>query len=249
MLSAAGGSSFSWTQEQHMRRCGYDQAQIDKASKSNFGFGDIITPVPGAFRRLTEGDVLQVGDTRWRVIMGYGHSPEHACLFSDSLNVLISGDQVIPKITSNISVNGSEPEANPMKGWLHSLERYLEVLPADALVLPAHNAPFHGLHERLRFLIEHHEEHLLALEEACASTPRTAMDLLPVLFKRELTDHHLGLAVGECLAHLNYLHQRGQVSREQNDAGQYFYTACDETLEMRLRKQAHHTDPAVPVQV
>ncbi len=248
-LSAEGGSHFSWTQEQHMRRCGYEQAQIDKARESSFGFGEIITEVPRAFRRLSEGDILQIGEVRWRVVMGYGHSPEHACLYSESLNVLISGDQVIPKITTNISVNGSEPEANPMKGWFQSLERFLEVLPGDALVLPAHNAPFHGLHERLRYLIEHHEEHLLALEEACASAPRTAMELLPVLFKRELTEHHLGLAVGECLAHLNYLHQRGQLLRDESETGRYLYTSCDETLEMRLRKQAHHADQSVPVQV
>jgi glyoxylase-like metal-dependent hydrolase (beta-lactamase superfamily II) len=90
---------------------------------------------------------------------------------------------------------GGEPEANPLKAWFNSLEQFLGALPADTLVLPAHNAPFYGLHERLRFLIEHHEDHLLALEEACVTGSPTAMDLLPVLFKRELDESQIGLAV------------------------------------------------------
>jgi glyoxylase-like metal-dependent hydrolase (beta-lactamase superfamily II) len=152
------------------------------------------------------------------------------------LNVLISGDQVIPRITSNVSVMGGEPEANPLKDWLASHERFLEVLPADALVLPAHNAPFYGLHGRLRFLIEHHEEHLLALEEACVDAAPTALELLPVLFKRELDENQIGLALGECIAHLNYLHQRGQLARETNGKGQHIYRSIDDTLHLRLRR-------------
>jgi hypothetical protein len=156
---------------------------------------------------------------------------------------------VIPRITSNISVSGSEPEGNPLKEWFRSLEHFLEVLPDDTLVLPAHNTPFYGLHERLRYLIEHHEEHLLALEEACLSDPASAMELLPVMFKRKLDDHNLGLALGECIAHLNYLHHRGQIERTVDELGCYRYASVDSTLPMRLRKQRHDADDAAPMQV
>ena len=192
--------------------------------------------MPTAYRRLVDGAFLTINGQRWRVVVGRGHCPEHACLYSESLNILISGDQVIPKITSNVSVMAGEPEANPLNEWLASHERFLDILPADALVLPAHNAPFYGLHERLRYLIEHHEEHLLALEEACVDKAPTAMELLPVLFKRPLDEHQLGLALGECIAHLNYLHQRGQLAREVNDKGQLRYRSIDDTLPMRLRR-------------
>jgi hypothetical protein len=143
----------------------------------------------------------------------------------------------------------SEPEANPLLQWFASHQKFLNLLPDDALVLPAHNAPFYGLHERLRFLIDHHEEHLLALEQACAQTPSTAKELLPVLFKRELKGDQLGLAVGECIAHLNYLHQRGQLARSVDANGHYRYSSIDNTLSQRLRRETHCAGGDLPVQV
>lgn len=240
---------FSWTSEQNLLRSGYNEQQMARSREHFGGFGPYITPMPTAYRRLVDGGALMINGRRWRVVTGNGHSPEHACLYCGALNILISGDQVIPKITSNISVTGSEPEANPLKDWFSSHEKFLEALPADALVLPAHNAPFYGLHERLRFLIEHHEDHLLALEEACLAGTPTAMDLLPVLFKRELDDNHLGLALGECIAHLNFLHQRGQMERTVDEQGKYRYQSVDNTLHMRLRKHRHEAEEQPPIQV
>ena len=109
--------------------------------------------------------------------------------------------------------------------------------------------PFYGLHERLRYLIEHHEDHLLALEEACLTEACSAMELLPVLFKRPLDGHNLSLALGECIAHLNYLHLRGQIERGVDEKGCYRYLSVDTTLPMRLRKQRHAADDAPPMQV
>jgi len=248
-FSRMGKDDYGWTSEQHMHRSGYSAEQITQ-SKENFGgFGSIIHPMPNAFRRLCDGDRLSINGNSWRIIVGRGHSPEHACLYSESLNILISGDQVIPRITSNISVMGSEPEANPLRDWLHSLEHLLEELPADSLVLPAHNAPFTGLHRRLRYLIEHHEDHLLALEEACLERGQSAVELLPVLFKRKLDKHSLGLAVGECIAHLNYLLYRGQVERSLDDRGRYQYHSVDDTLGLRLRQQHLDRSAEAPIQV
>jgi glyoxylase-like metal-dependent hydrolase (beta-lactamase superfamily II) len=240
---------FSWTSEQHYRRAGYSEAQIARAKENFGGFGPYIKPMPTAYRRLEEGQALMIDGRRWRVIVGSGHSPEHACLFCGELNILISGDQVIPRITSNISVMGGEPEANPLKEWFFSLERFLDKLPVDALVLPAHNVPFRGLHQRLRQLIEHHEDHLLALEEACVDVQPTAVALLPVLFKRELDDNQIGLALGECVAHLNYLYQRGQLERRLDEHGCYRYRSVDDTLPLRLRRHRHEADDDLPLQV
>jgi len=248
-FSRTAREHFSWQSEQNLRRLGYAEEHIDKARDNHGGFGPVITPMPTSYRRLVDGGSLQINGNRWQVVVGNGHSPEHACLYCPSLNILISGDQVIPRITSNVSVSGAEPEGNPMRDWLNSLEHFLDTLPGDALVLPAHNAPFHGLHERLRFLIEHHEEHLLALEEACLAGEPTAMELLPTLFKRELTEHHVGLALGECVAHLNFLLHRGQLQRRVDEAGRYRYRSVDETLEMRLRKHKPGADENPPLQV
>lgn len=240
---------YSWHTEEYHRRCGYSEEQISRARDNHGGFGSVITPMPTAYRRLYDGLSLRINGQRWQVHVGRGHSPEHACLYCPSLNILVSGDQVIPRITSNVSVSGVEPEGNPLRDWLQSHERFLENLPSDALVLPAHNAPFYGLHERLRFLIEHHEEHLLALEEACLEGEPTALELLPALFKRELKDHHVGLALGECHAHLNFLLHRGQVERRVDEVGRYRYRSTDETLGMRLRKNKPEGDENPPLQV
>lgn len=240
---------FSWSNAQFLQRAGFTPAQVEKARDRFSGFGNYISPMPMSFTRLVEDGSLSINGRSWRIVVGRGHSPAHACLYCDALNILISGDQVIPRITSNVSVTGGEPEANPLKDWLHSHEHFLETLPADALVLPAHNAPFHGLHQRLRHLIEHHEEHLLAIEEACLAGSPTAMDLLPVLFKRDLDDSHIGLAVGECVAHLNFLEQRGQLERTLDSRGRHSYRSVDDTLALRLRRHRHEAEDQPPMQV
>lgn len=240
---------FSWNSASYLQQAGYSAQQIEHARNRFSGFGDYIKPMPTAYRRLVDGAHLAINGRRWRVVVGSGHCPEHACLYNEGLNILISGDQVIPRITSNVSVMAGEPEANPLKEWLASHERFLDILPEDALVLPAHNAPFYGLHARLRHLIEHHEEHLLALEEACVAATPTAMELLPVLFKRELDDSQVGLALGECIAHLNYLHQRGQLARELNTEGQNTYSSIDDTLHLRLRRHRADIDDQPILQV
>jgi len=248
-FSALTKDDFSWTSAQYLRRSGYCEEKIEEYKQSFGGFGSIMTPMPMAYRRLCDGDTLTIHGNRWRVVVGDGHSPEHACLYSESLNVLISGDQVIPRITSNVSVSGGEPDANPLEDWLDSHEHFLRVLPADALVCPAHNTPFYGLHERLRFLIEHHNEHLLALEEACVDAQPTAFELLPVMFTRKLDSSQIGLALGECVAHLNYLYQRGQLSREEDENGHYRYGSIDETLSYRLREKRLEPIDEAPIQV
>ena len=248
-FSRISPEDFSWNHEQHMRQIGYTPEQIEKARQQFGGFGKYISPLPRSFRRLREGDSQRIHGRRWRVIVGNGHSPEHACLYCESLNLLISGDQLIPRISSNISVNANEPDANPLRDWMQSLERLIEVIPEDTLILPAHNEPFFGAHTRLRQLIEHHEEHLLALEEACVEGGPCVMDLLPVLFKRELNEHQIGMAVGECIAHLNYLRKRGQVERQLDEEGVYRFRSVDESLPQRLRQRQPEAAETGPLQV
>jgi glyoxylase-like metal-dependent hydrolase (beta-lactamase superfamily II) len=237
----------SWTTERFFQNAGMDAGFIEQMKKHFRGFGSVAEKLPGAYHRLEDADYLTIGGVRWRVITGSGHSPEHACLYSPALNVLLSGDQVIPRITSNVSVSSSEPEGNPLRSWLASHEKFLDQLPADALVLPAHNTPFYGLHDRLRFLIQHHEDHLLALEEACQE-PKNAVELLPVLFKRELDSNIIGMALGECVAHLNYLVQRGQLERTEDEHGCHQFLSVDQTLQQRLRPGDHALDD-LPMQV
>jgi glyoxylase-like metal-dependent hydrolase (beta-lactamase superfamily II) len=160
---------------------------------------------------------LTLGDHEWQVITVFGHAPEHAALYCASKNVLISGDQVLPRITTNVGVWGNQPESNPLALFLDSIGRFLP-LPADALVLPSHDRVFRGLHGRIAELREHHAVRLERLVEACRE-PVTAHDVLPVLFKRALDDHQLMFAMGEAIAHLHFLQFRGQLRRETGPDG------------------------------
>jgi glyoxylase-like metal-dependent hydrolase (beta-lactamase superfamily II) len=180
-------------------------------------FTKIITPLPIGFHRLLDGDVFPIGDHDWRVITGAGHSPEHAALWCKGLNVLISGDQVLPRISTNVSVQCIEPDGDPLRLYLTSLEKFSD-LPADALILPSHDRPFYGLHDRIAGLGEHHAERLETAIEACGE-PLTAAELIPLLFKRKLDRHQYGFAIGEALAHANYLVTDGRLTRRRDTDG------------------------------
>jgi len=176
-----------------------------------------VPQVPKRYRRMMHGDKLSIGGHEWEVITVFGHAPEHEALWCDSKNVLISGDQVLPRITTNVGVWGNQPEANPLAQFLGSMSRFSH-LPADALVLPSHDRVFVGLHTRIAELHDHHARRLERLLEGCAE-PITAFQALPLLFKRKLDDHQLMFAMGEAIAHLHYLQYEGKVGREVGPDG------------------------------
>jgi glyoxylase-like metal-dependent hydrolase (beta-lactamase superfamily II) len=157
------------------------------------------------------------------VITGSGHSPEHALLWCPSLKLLISGDQVLPRISSNVSVFPTEPDADPLGDWMGSLRRIRSVVPDDVLVLPAHNLPFRGLHARIDALVEGHERGLRALRERLAE-PRRVVDVFGALFRRPIdTPQLLSMATGETLAHLNRLIAQGDAIATVDEDGVAWY--------------------------
>jgi len=185
-------------------------------------FGKFVAPLPEAYKRLKAGDRLTFAGHTWDVLVGRGHSPEHACFFDAERNLFVSGDQLLPTISSNVSVYPTEPEANPLKDWLDSLQMLKASLPENVLVLPAHGKPFRGAHERLDALID---EHVLGLEKLLdhCKEPRRAVDAFPALFKSRITDSNLMMATGESLAHLNYLIDDGSLLAETDNDGVNWY--------------------------
>ena len=204
---------------------GFSEQQLNRYVERFGSFGRVVSPLPQSYHRLYDGLELDIGDNRWKVIIGRGHSPEHACLFCKELNVLISGDQVLPTISSNIGVWPTEPAANPLEDWFCSLRHLAAVLPDDVLVLPSHGRPFRGVKHRLEELITEHEDCLARLRELCRE-PRRAIDVFPVLFRGEVNEINLIMAVNEAIAHLNYLQSEGEVSRDSDAHGVYWYQAA-----------------------
>lgn len=176
-----------------------------------------VPSIPTHYHRLRAGDGLTIGAHRWQVRVGFGHSPEHAALYSPDLGVLISGDMLLPKISTNISVLAVTPAADSLADFLRSIDGYRE-LPPETLVLPSHGLPFYGIERRVEALHAHHEERLLALEEHCG-TPRSAAELLMTLFPRDLDTHQTMFAMGEAIAHLNRLEHAGRLRRIEDEQG------------------------------
>ncbi len=226
MLAADTGREAPDDGLEFYRAAGWDETALDNYATRFGGFGKAMHALPDSFRRLVDGEALTIGGRTWRVVVGAGHSPEHACLYCPELKLFISGDQVLPKITSNVSVFPTEPEGDPLNDWLTSLARVRELVPDDVLVLPAHNDPFRGLHARLGQLIGFHEGALARLEEALAEGPKRAVDVFGLLFKRKITEPVLSMATGESLAHLNCLVRRGVARRERDASGVDWYRAA-----------------------
>ncbi len=207
------------------RRAGWGEAAI-AVYQTRFGhFGKQIYPLPDSYRRLQDGERFRIGAFEWEVVMGSGHSPEHACLYCAERKLLISGDQVLPKISSNVSVHPLEPDADPMGDWLASLDALEARLPGDVLVLPAHNECFYGLHTRIAQLRQGQHRALDRLRQRLQE-PRRCVDVFGALFARAIGQESvglLGLATGESLACLNYLVQRGEAWVERDAQGVDWY--------------------------
>ena len=193
------------------RRNGLDGEGLERMALRGNRYRLAVPDFPHSYRRIMDGDSFDIGGRGWRVIMGYGHAPEHAALYCAELGVLISGDMVLPRISTNVSVWSVDPEGNPLQRFLDSLGRYA-ALPADTLVLPSHGLPFRGLRERIEQLEEHHRQRLAELQAACAR-PLSAFDAIATLFQRELDTHALFFAMGEAMAHLHCLYYRGALTR------------------------------------
>jgi glyoxylase-like metal-dependent hydrolase (beta-lactamase superfamily II) len=194
------------------RRAGLDEAASELFAEHHQGYRRGVPAVPSSFQRLADGQVIEIGEREWRVIVGEGHSPELACLYCAETGVLISGDQVLPKISPNVSVQAHEPDSDPLSRFLHSLDTLRGAVPPETLVLPSHNLPFIGLHTRIEALVAHHRARCAEIIAACGH-PQNAMQLLPVLFRRPLDRHQMAFALGEALAHLHYLTGQGALTR------------------------------------
>jgi glyoxylase-like metal-dependent hydrolase (beta-lactamase superfamily II) len=196
----------------HFRKHGLvDAGMLEQMQGRRNYYPSLVPAVPAAYTRLQDGQALPIGQAEWRVITGFGHSPEHVSLYSEALNVLVSGDMVLPRISTNVSVFAVEPEGNPLQLYLDSLEKF-SGLPDDVLVLPAHGKPFRGLHTRIEQLRAHHVARLDEVRAACV-TPQSAVDIVPIMFRRQLDAHQLSFAAGEALAHLHYLWYAGILRR------------------------------------
>lgn len=206
-----GGHGARFMVEQ-FREHGLDAERLAKFAQRGSGYRQAIPSLPECYHRLRAGDQLTIGCCVWEVIPGYGHSPEHAALYCREAGVLISGDMLLPRISTNISVFAATPEADALGWYLDSLQHYAQTIPEETLVLPSHGLPFYGVQARVEGLCAHHRDRLRVLEETC-EVPQSAASVLGVLFPRSLDTHQTMFAMGEAIAHLNHLEREGRLQR------------------------------------
>jgi glyoxylase-like metal-dependent hydrolase (beta-lactamase superfamily II) len=237
-----GANSADFFASHGMTNAGYLE-QI--RGRSNY-YPGLVPAVPASFHRMMDGQVIAIGGRDWTCISGYGHAPEHIALSCADISLaptvpaapaprggaaglgaarrpaglLISGDMVLPRISTNISVYDVEPESNPLTLFLQSIDKFKALHP-DTLVLPSHGKPFRGLHTRIDQLQAHHRDRLAEVMDACAASPCSGADILPVMFRRTLDLHQTTFAMGEAVAHLHALWFDGKLRRLRGGDGIY----------------------------
>jgi glyoxylase-like metal-dependent hydrolase (beta-lactamase superfamily II) len=230
-----------------------DPDSVAKIKARTSYFPSMVPAMPPRYRRMMDGDTIAIGGREWRCISGYGHAPEHISLVRAASEqqairkpgmppsvmddthpsvmdnthpcVMISGDMMLPRISTNVSVYDIEPEGDPLRLFLSSIDKFAH-LPENTLVLPSHGKPFTGLHARIRQLHTHHQDRLAEVMVACAAAPCSGADIVPIMFKRELDLHQMTFAMGEAVAHLHLLWFEGRLSRSLDSDGVYRFSVA-----------------------
>jgi glyoxylase-like metal-dependent hydrolase (beta-lactamase superfamily II) len=200
------------------RRHGMNDEVAALVAVQGNGYLKMVSPLPDTFRRLVAGDVLTIGGRDFEIMSGDGHAPEQLMLYLRAENIFLASDQVLAKITPNVSVWAVDPEGDPLGLYLRSLAKLSNDIPRDALVLPGHQLPFVGLQRRCAELIEHHHERCGMIADACRQAPRSVAELVPVLFHRPLDPHQLSFAFSEVHAHVNYMIGKRELAWEDRGA-------------------------------
>jgi len=198
-------------QDQYLRN-GLSQESAALVATGGHHYLQMVDPLPPTFHRLIEGDTLMIGGRRFEVLASEGHAPEQLMLYCPEARLFFAADEVLAKITPNVSVSAIDPDGDPLGLYFRSLQQIRQRIASDVLVLPGHQLPFDGLHTRCEQLMEHHRERCGLIAEACRGQACTIADLVPVLFRRALDPHQMGFAFSEAHAHVNYMVVRGELA-------------------------------------
>lgn len=205
--------------EEYVRE-GFPREEIDRLWLANPAQGAAPRNWSAGCVTLRDGDRLSYGGVTLRCILTPGHTPGHMCLYGEEPRWLFSGDHVLFHITPNICRWQSMPDA--LGSYLESLEK-LRGLPAERL-LPGHRKETGDLDTRIGQLEEHHRHRLNEVLNIVGSAPgRTAYEIAGRMrwsirsTWREFPVQQKFFALGECLAHLDYLERRGRICRRERD--------------------------------
>ena len=204
----------------------YDLAGLGTSEKNLYyeignDYREMVSPIPSVYKRIEKETIFLIGGRTWQPIFGSGHSPDHVTLYNKKDQIVLGGDMLLPRITPIIAVWWQEPDGNPLDGYLKFLEG-IEVATEETIVLPAHDLPYKGLLTRIKDLIQHHQNRLEITFECCSETV-TASCIMKALFRRDLDAFQTRFAIGETIAHINYLLHKKEISRHLSQDHSYLY--------------------------
>lgn len=204
---------------ENYRKAGIPSEAADAMVENTSEFKRLVSPLPTVDHYFKHGEKVYIGSFEYEVLYSPGHSDGMVSFYNKENSIILSADHILPRISPNISYwfHGDE---NPLGSYIASL-RNMKKLDID-YVVPSHGKPFHGANKRIDELIAHHEERLEVTLDALTA-PITVYDVCSLLFHPNLTVHEMRFAIGETIAHLEYLRSEGLCERELMD-GQWLYT-------------------------
>lgn len=215
------GSDFE--HHRFLLRHGFDEISAERMVKSRHRFIAMSTAVPGAITEIRDGETIRFGGRDWKIIVTGGHAFEHSSFYCAVDNILIAGDHLLPKISPVIAVYEMIPKADPLRDYLESFSQFTDI-PSDVLVLPSHGMPYYGMHARVDELRDHHEERLSTTVNLLRES-KNALDLSRAMFPHITGLDDIGFALGEVIAHVNYLVNKGAVTENTDQDGHVMYAA------------------------
>jgi len=209
------------------RRHGMDEEITEALLGKGQDYLTRVSILPASYYRLSKGDEITIGSRKFKVLTGGGHALDQVMLYCEADNIFLSADQVLSKISPNVSVWAVEPDANSLGEYLTSLAELANLLPDDVLVLPGHGVPFYGVKTRIKQLADHHEERCQLIADACRVSPKTSAELVPVVFHKHALDaHQTGFAAGELIAHVNHMLAGGRLTSNLGSDGVLRFTTA-----------------------
>jgi glyoxylase-like metal-dependent hydrolase (beta-lactamase superfamily II) len=204
--------------EANYSKCGLPENNAFMLTSDEGSFNAQVKPYPKVNQHLEEGMKILFGKHVYEVIFTPGHSDGLISLYNKENSILFSTDHILPRISPNISY-WFRGIRNPLEAFFHSLKK-IQLLDAE-YVIPSHGMPFNNANKRIEELLEHHQERLHKVYDYIKQ-PTTIYEVCNLLFKQTLTIHETRFAIGETLAHLEYLHQNNQCRKsERNDIWYY----------------------------
>lgn len=198
---------------------GVPDGTANEMTENTEGFLKVITPYPNVTKHMTEGDKIVFGKEEYEIIQAPGHADGLVVFYNEAKNVLLSTDHILPDITPNVSYwfHGLE---NPLQAYKDSLVK-IKKLNVE-FVIPSHGEPFFDANGRIDEILRHHDERIeFVLDQVDKET--TAYLMSENLFTFEMDTHEKRFALGESIAHLEYLVVKGYMKKELSDGIWTYY--------------------------